>query len=119
MILAGDIKIKSVKIEARGLPDPGTYPVDKKGQLSRMDLKINPLVRVTLREETNSGVFGSDDSRFNQSINFPHLGKSFSEFVEEMLDTMKIKNYVAANGGPHDLVLLYESLLIIANVEME
>jgi len=119
VILAGNVTINSVKIEARGLPEPGTYPAEKKGQLSRMDLKINPLVRVTIREETNSAVFASEDSRFNQSINFPHFGKSFGEFVEEMFDTMKIKNYVSADGGLHDLVLLHESLLIIANVEME
>jgi len=119
VILAGNLTINSVKIEARGLPDPGTYVSGMKGQLSRMDLKSNPLVRVTLREDTNSGVFASEDSRFNQSINFPHFGKSFGEFVEEMLDTMKIKNYVSADNKLHDLVLLHESLLIVANVEME
>ena len=119
VILAGNLTVNSIKVEARGLPDPGTYVSGMKGQLSRMDLKINPLVRVTLREDTNSGVFASEDSRFNQSINFPHFNKSFNEFVEEMLDTMTIKNYVAADGVLHDLVLLHESLLIVANVELE
>ena len=119
VILAGNLTINSIRIEARGLPEPGAYPAEKKGQLSRMDLKINPLVRVTLRENTNSGVFASGESKFNQSIQFPYQNQSFGEFVGEMLDTMRIKDYVNADGNLHDLVLLYESVLIIAEAELE
>ena len=79
----------------------------------------NPTVRVTLSELSNLGVFGSKDSKFNQSIQFPHFGKSFGDFVDEMLDTMKIKNYVSANGGLNDLEIQLQSVLIIAQAELE
>ena len=119
VILAGNIKVNSVEVQALGHPDPGNFVQGMKGQLSRIELMDNPTVRVTLSEKSNLGVLSSKDSKFNQSIQFPHFGKSFGDFVDEMLDTMKIKNYVSANGGLHDLEIQLQSVLIIAQAELE
>ena len=120
VILAGDIKIKSVEVQARGFPDPGNFVDGMKGQLFQNRQYLdNPVVRVTLSELTKGGVFGSKESKFNQSIKFPHFNQSFGDFVDDMLDTMKIKNYVSADNKLHDLIVLPESVLIIAQAELE
>ena len=119
VILSGNMKVNSVEVQALGHPDPGNFVDGMKGQLSRIELMDNPAVRVTLSEKSNLGVFGSKDSKFNHSMPFPHQGKSFGDFVDEMLDTMKIKNYVSANSGLHDLHIQLQSVLVIAQVELE
>ena len=119
VILAGDIKIKSVEVQARGYPDPGNYVDGMKGQLKRSELREGPVVRISLSELSNLAVFGSKDSKFNHSMPFPHQGKSFGDYVDDMLDTMYIKDYVTADNKLHDLLVLPESVLIIAQAELE
>ena len=119
VILAGDIKILSVEVQARGYPDPGNYVDGMKGKLKRTKLREGPVVRISLSEKSNLGVFGSKDSKFNHSMPFPHQGKSFGDYVDDMLDTMYIKDYLTADNKLHDLLVLPESVLIIAQAELE
>ena len=107
-------------MQARGFPDPGNFVDGMKGQLFQNKQYLdNPVVRISLSELSNIAVFGSKESKFNHSMPFPHQGKSFGDYVDDMLDTMIIKNYVSADNKLHDLIVLPESVLIIAQAELE